>query len=114
MLDEDVDAAVAGMLRGRGHEAWPFTKTKLTGAPDDDVTVYADYRRAVLVTMDNEFSRRRKRNTVGQHVHLRCADPDALTVLERHLDDLVPILLHRDDVMVELSHAKLTIFSNWD
>ena len=58
-------------------------------AEDDDVSVYADDKGAVLITHDAELTERRKVNTFGKHVRLKGQQPDAREVLEAHLDELV-------------------------
>lgn len=51
--------------------------------------VFADDRRAVVVSHDKDFTKRRIANTFGQHVRLACDQPDAVDVLEPLLDDLL-------------------------
>ena len=91
------------MLRRRGHNAWTAANARRSRAQDDELTVYADDRDAVLISHDVEFSERRKRNVVGRHVFLRCNEWEAAGLLERHLDDLVPVLSRYNDVWVKLS-----------
>jgi predicted nuclease of predicted toxin-antitoxin system len=114
VLDQDVDIAVKAMLRQRGHEAWTVSEAGLASAADDDITVYAHDRGAVLLTHDAEFSRRRRRNTIGRHVRLRCAEPDAVDVLSARLDQLIQILDALGDVVVYLSQTDLYVWSAWD
>jgi predicted nuclease of predicted toxin-antitoxin system len=101
--DQHVDVAVAAMLRELGHEAWTAANAGLTTAADDDLTVYAIDKGACLITHDEEFSRRRQRNVIGQHVWLRCNEWDAADVLRRNPDWLEPLLANRRDVWVRLS-----------
>lgn len=70
---------------------------------DDDLTVYADGKHAVLLTHDREFSQRRRKNVVGQHVWLRCDEEEAPDVLARFLPELLPLLERGHDVWIELS-----------
>jgi hypothetical protein len=70
-----------------GHECWSAAAAGLAGddaAEDDDVSVYADEKGAVVITHDREFSLRRRRNTFGRHVWLRCLEPMAVDVLADH------------------------------
>ena len=71
VCDHDVDVAVAMMLRKAGHEAWTAADAGLYRAGDDDLTVYADNKDAVLISHDTEFSQRRRRNVIGQAQDVR-------------------------------------------
>jgi predicted nuclease of predicted toxin-antitoxin system len=84
-LDNDVPVSVAKMLRSRGHECWTAGEAGLADAQDDNLTVYATVHYAVLVTLDREFSQRRRKNPIGHHVWLHCPDPEAAAVLGAHL-----------------------------
>jgi predicted nuclease of predicted toxin-antitoxin system len=44
----------------------------LSGAIDDAIAVYADDRKAILVSHDKAFAERHRLNTLGKHVWLRC------------------------------------------
>ncbi|MPZ89810.1 MAG: hypothetical protein GEU81_17510 [Nitriliruptorales bacterium] len=92
LLDNDVDHAVASVLRAAGHDVVTASAVGLAGeeaAVDDEVTVYATDRDMVVVTHDREFTARRKRRTVGLHVRLMCAQPDAVEVLPARLEELL-------------------------
>ncbi len=52
VLDEDVQLSLAGLLRGRGHQAWHVLEAGLQGSTDDAVVAFASERQAVLVTAD--------------------------------------------------------------
>lgn len=64
--------------------------------------VYADDRHAVVVTLDREFTLRRRKNPIGRHVQLRCAEPEAAEVLETWLPEVLGYL-ERDHVTVIVS-----------
>ncbi|MGH8906915.1 MAG: DUF5615 family PIN-like protein [Egibacteraceae bacterium] len=71
LLDNDVDAVVGRVLRSAGHQCWSVFEAGLAGvaaADDDDLSVYADERGAVVVTHDREFSPQRMANTFGRHL----------------------------------------------
>lgn len=68
LLDHDVDAAVGRMLRRHGHECLTASQVGLAAATDDALTVWASEHRAVVVSTDREFSRRRMQNAIGHHV----------------------------------------------
>lgn len=113
VCDHDVDAAVAATLRRLGHDAWTAGNAGLSVATDDELTVYADDRRAVLLTHDVEFSKRRERNVVGKHVWLRCSEMDAPQLVEERLDELTGALSLHKDVWVRLSADGLTLSFAW-
>ena len=112
-LDHDVPHSVARMLRGNQHEVITAGEAGLREAEDDDITVWADNLQAVLITLDREFSRRRRQNTVGQHVWLRCAEPEAADLLQRHLDEVAAIVRHRGDVVVTVTRSGVRQHSGW-
>jgi predicted nuclease of predicted toxin-antitoxin system len=104
-LDHDVPASVGRMLRGEGHECWTASEAGLaTEGQDDNLTVYAHTKEAVLVTMDKEFSLRRRTNSIGRHIWLRCPEPEAATVLRSWLGKVLPYL-ERDNVTVTVPNA---------
>lgn len=99
-LDHDIDAGVAAMLRRSGHQVWTAANAGLADTTDDDLSVYADDKNAALVTHDREFTARRRRNPIGQHVRLACHEWDAAAVLREHLAALETILHARPVVVV--------------
>ena len=102
VLDMDVDATLAARLREAGHDCWTAAAAGLHKAHDDAVAVHADDRRAVLISHDNKFARRRSLNTIGRHVWLRCTQPDAVDVVMRHLPDILRPLMRMQDVVLEV------------
>ena len=111
--DNDVDAAVAERLRLLGHDAWTAAQAGLAAAEDDDLTVYADDRGAVLVTHDREFSRRRRKNVVGRHVFLRCNEWEAADLLEKHLEQVLRVLSVYEDLWVAVSKEGVLLSFDW-
>ena len=109
VIDHDVAVTVRGVLIRAGHECWSAAQAHLDDAPDDALAAYADDRHAALISHDMDFARRRRRNTRGQHVWLRCPEPDAPTVLTRHLSELVGILSRMPDVVVEIRPERLVV-----
>jgi hypothetical protein len=99
-LDHDVDSAVATMLRRKRHTVWAAGDAALSRTTDDVLSVYADTKRAVLVTHDVEFTARRRAEPIGQHVRLACREWEAADVLARHLAALLAILRARPCVTV--------------
>jgi predicted nuclease of predicted toxin-antitoxin system len=113
LLDHDIDAAVGRMLRQRGHECFTAGSAGLATAKDDDLTVWADEHRAVLVSTDREFGLRRMKNAIGHHVWLRCLDWQASDVLSAHLTELTEVLGGRRDLTVRVSKDGLMPSSDW-
>lgn len=114
VLDHDVDAACVGWLVGAGHQAWTVGAAGRATAADDDQTVYASEMGAVLITHDREFTTRRKQNAHGRHVRLVCDPPDGPQLLEKHLDDVLLVLEHREHVTIEIKPEGFTCYLNWE
>ena len=105
-LDNDVSQVVALMLRRARHDAWTAAEAGLADAADDELSVYADDKGAVLLTHDREFTQRRRRNPIGRHVRLACKEWEARDVLRGSLAALVPILEARTTVTVVLTKGR--------
>jgi putative transposon-encoded protein len=103
VLDEDVSAVVARVLRQKGHDAWTVQRANLSGGGDDEVSVYAHRKGATVLTHDVAFSTRRRLNPIGRHVRLACPEPDGPQVLAPVLDLLVQRIEPFDDVFLYVS-----------
>ena len=114
VLDQDVDAAVAAVLRREGHEAWTAASAGLSRVTDDELTAYADDQRAALLTHDAAFSKRRRQNVVGQHVWLRCIDLDAADLVAQRLPEIVKLLEHHDHVWIRVSSGGVDLSFSWE
>ena len=101
-------------LRKLGHDAWTAAEAGLNTAADDELTVYAMDRQAVLVTHNREFSIRRQRNVIGWHIWLGCAEWEAAGLLGRHIDELVGILESSPDVWIQVSADGYHLSRHWD
>lgn len=117
LLDNDVDARVVGVLVRNGHEAWTANDAGLAGreaAADDDVSIYAQSKQAAVISHDNEFALRRKRNTFGQHVHLTCEQPDGVDVIAQNLDEVVTHLANLPTVVLDVGTTGVNVHPpNW-
>ncbi len=102
-LDQHVDARLCRLLSAAGHHCWTAYDANLSAEADAQLTVYAEHKRAVLVTLDREFSQRRRHHIIGRHVRLRCDDVQAPAVMMHHLNDLLPVLERHDELFVEVS-----------
>lgn len=114
VLDQDVDARLVGVFVTAGHEAWTVYSAGIPDASDDDVSVYAAEKNAVVVTHDVEFSTRRRKNPHGRHVQLGCKEFDAPSLVAQHLDEVVALLEPFDDVFVYLSKGELARHTAWE
>jgi len=115
LLDNDVAVTVRRVLLDAGHQCWTAAEANLHDAPDDALAVYAADRSAALVSHDAEFARRRRRNTIGQHVWLRCIEPQAPAVLSQHLTEVVEALGRMPDVVIEVRTDTLIVASpRWE
>ncbi len=112
--DNDVDVAVARMLRQRHHEVWTAADAGLQAAGDDDLTVYAQDSDAVLLTHDLEFSRRRRHNVTGKHILLRCNEWDAADLLDRHLEQILRLFSSFDDIYAAVSKKGMETSHLWE
>jgi predicted nuclease of predicted toxin-antitoxin system len=113
LLDQDVDVAVAVMLRHHGHECLTASVIGLMDAGDDDLAVWADEHKRVLISTDRQFGQRRMKNAVGHHVWIRSKDWEAAGVLETHLDAVLELVAGRDAVTIRVSKDGIEASSDW-
>ena len=85
----------------------------LSEAADDDLTLYAESKDAVLVTHDQEFSRRRRKNPIGRHLHLDCPDTSAREVIGAKLPEILGALDAMEHVYVRASVTQVTRETRW-
>ena len=112
-LDNDVPVSVGTMLRRQGHECWTAAEAGLAAeGQDDNLTVYVAKQDAILVTLDQQFMRRRRANPIGRHIRLRCTEPKAAACLAEHLPDVLEFL-ERDHVTITVSHNGVKADSGW-
>jgi predicted nuclease of predicted toxin-antitoxin system len=81
VLDHDVDIRVGQVIRRAGQTCWRAPEGLAGEGRDDELSVYAEEKEAIVVTHDREFTQRRQRNTFGQHVRLVCPHPEAVPVV---------------------------------
>lgn len=112
-LDHNVPASVGTMLRRQGHDCWTAAHAGLAAeSQDDNLTVYAAERGAVLVTLDRRFMQRRQANPIGRHIRLHCGEPEAAACLANHLAEVLA-LLERDHVTITISPNAVKADSDW-
>ncbi len=81
-------------------------------AGDANLFVYATEHRAALVTLDREFTLRRRRNPIGRHIGLRCTEPEAADLLAARLAEVLEYL-ERDHVTLVVSKLEVRADSSW-
>jgi predicted nuclease of predicted toxin-antitoxin system len=109
-LDNDVDALCRDVLTNAGHDAWTTSEAGRSRASDTSQQDYALDKDAVLITHDREFTRTRAKNRMpGRHVQLCVEQPLGPEVLSAHLDDLLPLLERKRDIVIELYPAQMMI-----
>lgn len=113
VLDQDVDASLISVLVNGGHDAWTVAQAGMPDAADDDITVYAAQKDAVVVTHDVEFSARRRKNPHGRHVQLGCPEPEAVDLVSVHLQEMVVALATFSDIFVYLSKDGVSTHVKW-
>ena len=86
-LDNDVDVTCAKVISDAGYPCWSASQAASQRSSDDEQTVYATDKGAVLITHDKEFTNRRNKFPIGRHVRLVCHQldgPDPLAPHEAH------------------------------
>lgn len=111
--DHDVPADVHSSLKKLGHDAWTAYQANLSDEADDELTVYAAKMNAVLITHDRQFSQRRRRAVIGQHIWLDCAELDAAATLVGALPRILPVLEHNSDLWVRITQTKIDLSFSW-
>jgi hypothetical protein len=112
-LDNDVPVSVGRMLRHHGHTCWTAAEAGLAAeGQDDNLSVYADVREAVLITIDKEFTQPRRQNPLGRHVRLRGPEPEAAALLSGKLGEVLAYL-QREHVTVTVSTHEVKAESRW-
>lgn len=67
----------------------------------------------MLVSHDAEFAERRRKNTIGKHLWLRCDEPDAVDVLRLHRSEVEEQLDARSDIVVIVSRGGVRSTTSW-
>jgi predicted nuclease of predicted toxin-antitoxin system len=115
LLDHDIDASVRHVVIKHGHECWTAAAAGRFLRSDEELAIYAHDRDAALVSHDREFAKWRMRRTYGQHIWLRCPEPDAVTVMENRLDEIVATLEKITEVVVEVGPKLFRVHpARWD
>lgn len=101
-LDNDVDVSCAAVFKDAGFQCWTASQAATQTDDDDEQTVYATDKGAVLVTHDAEFTNRRKRMPIGHHVRLLCHQLDAPDLLRTALPQIVAFLAAAPNMVLEV------------
>lgn len=106
--------SVAHVLRRAGHDCTTASETGTADLEDDDHTVYATDRAAVMVSCDRRFSQRRQRQAFGKHLYLRCAMPQVAEVLEGHLAEVLDTLQWAEHITVTVTVTEVSARFGWN
>jgi predicted nuclease of predicted toxin-antitoxin system len=109
VLDEDVDARLVHVFEDRHHQCWTVPNAGLANAVDDDVSVYADNKKAVLITHDKELAHRRQISYFGALVFLKCSEPHACEVVERQFEDIIRLIPKHQAVVILVTPTQVKI-----
>lgn len=101
-LDNDVDIECVGVLVSAGFKCWSASQAGTQSDQDDEQTVYATDKLAVLITHDRAFTDRRKKMPFGHHVRLCCHQLDAPELLRQSLPKIIAILQASPDMVLEV------------
>lgn len=113
-LDHCITQDVQALLSRAGYQCWTAEQAQASRDRDDELTVYAMDKKAVLVTWDVEFSKRRRRNTIGRHVQLVCPAPEMAALVARYLPEILAHVSRSEHVFVRVSKGKIEAFHNWE
>ena len=84
-------------------------------ATDEELSIWADGKKAILITADKEFIDRRREHTFGRHVWLVCDDEDAVEVVRDQLPKVVAELDGKDSVVMRVSRDNVTYYAGrWE
>lgn len=89
VLDHNVDEAVGREIRKRKHDCWRAPEHLAQDGRDDEISIYAVEKDAVVISHDGEFAARRRAHPIGIHVRLKCSEPDAVEVVRLHFADVI-------------------------
>jgi predicted nuclease of predicted toxin-antitoxin system len=90
------------------HQCWTVPKAGLSNANDDDIAIYAFNKNAALVSHDRDFAHRRRENSFGLHVYLKCPEYDAQDVIHARLDEMVALLDRRQNMIIRVTSTAVT------
>jgi predicted nuclease of predicted toxin-antitoxin system len=96
-LDENIDARLAVVLRGAGHDAMTVREQDLHGIDDNDLYQLCSSEKRALVTLDLDFSNILRYPPDGTPGLIMLRGPDDLFATVRILiDTLVEALINED------------------
>lgn len=105
-LDNDVDVTCAKVIAAAGYRCWSTSQAASQRSSDDEQTVYATDKGAVLITHDREFTNRRKKLPMGHHVRLVCHQMDGPGLLDAALGMIATSLAASPDMVLEVRQGR--------
>lgn len=106
-LDNDVDVAVARVIRQANHHCITARDVAMTDANDEAISIWGHEHKAVVVTHDKAMIQLRKKNTYGLHIWLECHDIEASEVIAKQLPEIITALNGRDAVVLRVTKSQV-------
>lgn len=100
-LDSDVDVGCAAVLRAAGYAGWTARDAATRADDDDEQTVYATDKGAVLIAHDRVHEPSQEL-PIGRHIRLVCHQLDGPDLLAASIDRLVSFLAASPDMVLEV------------
>lgn len=115
LLDHHIDRAVSRVVQEAGHRCVTAGQIGMATATDEEISIWADGKRAIVITADREFIDRRRERTFGLHVWLVCDDQHAVEVMGIQLSKIVAMLDGRDSVVLRVSRDYVEYYAGrWE
>jgi predicted nuclease of predicted toxin-antitoxin system len=112
VLDEDLDARIVRAIesvQSGSHQCWTVPNAGLNSANDDDVSVYAHDRKAVLISHDQALIHRRQISNFGLLIWLKCDEPDGVAIIKKHLPEIIRLLNRRQNMILKVTALGVTV-----
>jgi predicted nuclease of predicted toxin-antitoxin system len=110
LVDHCVPAGVSRWLRSAGYdETWTAYEAGLEEASDENLIIYAQSRRAVLVTTNRDCARRAQRMEAASSVWLKVTEVDVEPAIGRAIAWLDVNQLPRGRVLMVPKHGALSV-----
>ena len=102
------------MLGELGHDAWTIPEAGMGTFKDDDVSVYAHEKNAILITDDRELlSRRRHEQFYGQVIGMRGTKALYVTYLGGCIDTVLALFQAHADLVVDVGPLGFMVTAPW-
>jgi predicted nuclease of predicted toxin-antitoxin system len=102
---------VAGVIRSAGHDVWTAYEAHIEAFGDDAVLMYAERRKATVVTTNRDFIPVARRLSIASVVYLRTSEDHAVEAMSRALDWLTTNRLPGGRVLRVSRTGPITVLS---